>query len=79
MLAGYMGHITYIANKLLEASHGSDQVLHYLEACEPWQQYVEGTLKERNVVENVMQWACGRPNAAELNGGCQPMCLGRVR
>lgn len=61
-----MGHLTYIANKLLEASNGSSQVLQYLDACEPWQVYVEGTLKQRNVVENVMQWACGRPNAAEL-------------
>ena len=63
-----MGHITYISNKLLEAAAGSAQVASALEAYEPWHCYVDTTLRERNTVENVMQWACGRPNTSDLSG-----------
>ena len=34
---GYMGHITYIANKLLEAGMQSEQMRAYMDAHAGWQ------------------------------------------
>lgn len=58
--AGYMGHVTYIANKVIEAAPRLGLV-DELGANICWRAFCEGPLKERNDLENVDKWECGRP------------------
>lgn len=63
--AGYMGHITRIANKLLSVTEQYDSVLDLLSKDDRWQSWMEDTLRPRNDVENVGSWQCGRPGAMD--------------
>uniref|UniRef100_A0A7N0RDC2 SIT4 phosphatase-associated family protein n=1 Tax=Kalanchoe fedtschenkoi TaxID=63787 RepID=A0A7N0RDC2_KALFE len=62
---GNIGHITRIANKMahMESSHS------YIQSClkenGAWNEWKDTVLKERNAVENVYRWACGRPTALQ--------------
>eukprot|EP00891_Asterochloris_glomerata_P000136 jgi/Astpho2/136/e_gw1.00004.6.1_t len=52
-----------VANKLQEVVRLRPEVRSLLEGNEEWQQYAATALRERNEVENVNRWACGRPQA----------------
>eukprot|EP00894_Picocystis_sp_ML_P000363 jgi/Pico_ML_1/50880/g2010.t1 len=76
--AGYMGHITRIANKLLSVTEQYDSILDLLAKDDRWQSWMEGTLRPRNDVENVGSWQCGRPGGMDtgFDSGTFPPDLG---
>ncbi|KAH6810130.1 SIT4 phosphatase-associated family protein [Perilla frutescens var. frutescens] len=61
--AGYFGHLTRISNKLIQLGSGDNRVLKHLQENNEWSEWQATVLQERNVVENVYRWACGRPTA----------------
>ncbi|CAL9752851.1 unnamed protein product [Musa acuminata subsp. burmannicoides] len=58
---GNIGHITRICNKLVQLGSNNDHIRSYLQESEEWIDWQTNVLRERNVVENVHHWACGRP------------------
>ncbi|QHN95050.1 hypothetical protein HN51_042947 [Arachis hypogaea] len=60
---GNIGHITRVANKLIHLSHNRSNILSCLQENNEWNEWQAKVLQERNVVENVHRWACGRPTA----------------
>jgi len=64
---GYLGHISLLGNKVCELlEKGAGGVL--VEATEnngTWQDWVSIGLRDRNQVENLMSWQCGRPAQAD--------------
>lgn len=66
--AGYLGHVTQIANMLIETASMLPALNELLAGDESWQSFVQQVLSATNEVENVTQWACGRPVVAELGG-----------
>ncbi|CAA6662442.1 unnamed protein product [Spirodela intermedia] len=63
--SGNIGHITRIANKLVQLSSRNDQIQSYLQENDEWVDWQRNVLHERNAVENVYRWACGRPSAMQ--------------
>ncbi|KAG5248247.1 serine/threonine-protein phosphatase regulatory [Salix suchowensis] len=61
--AGNLGHITRISNKLVQLGNISSHIQTYLQENSEWMEWQATVLQERNVVENVYRWACGRPTA----------------
>ncbi|MED6155840.1 hypothetical protein PIB30_009048 [Stylosanthes scabra] len=61
--AGNIGHITRVANKLIHLSHSRSNILSRLQENNEWNEWQAKVLQERNAVENVHRWACGRPTA----------------
>ncbi|KAI3929048.1 hypothetical protein MKX01_029577 [Papaver californicum] len=61
--SGNLGHITRISNKLVELGNGNSQIQTYLKENGDWVNWQTTVLQERNTVENVYRWACGRPTA----------------
>ncbi|KAK1261120.1 hypothetical protein QJS04_geneDACA002427 [Acorus gramineus] len=61
--AGYVGHITRIANQLVQHGNEIDFIHAHLQEKVEWIDWQTNTLQERNTVENVYRWACGRPTA----------------
>ncbi|CAH9107290.1 unnamed protein product [Cuscuta europaea] len=62
---GNMGHITRLANKLIQLGNHSNNIQSYLQENSEWVDWRSDVLQKRNAVENVMQWACGRPTALQ--------------
>eukprot|EP00249_Psilotum_nudum_P017372 c26285_g1_i1 orf=661-3174(-) len=62
---GNIGHLTRIANKLTQAGNNNPEVQEHLQANSDWSEWQSSVLQIRNSVENVFQWACGRPTAAQ--------------
>ncbi|KAG9439127.1 hypothetical protein H6P81_019292 [Aristolochia fimbriata] len=62
---GNIGHLTRISNKLVQLGNNSSQVQQYLQDNSEWQECHSNVLVKRNAVENVYQWACGRPTALQ--------------
>ncbi|KAL2984156.1 hypothetical protein AAZX31_12G072800 [Glycine max] len=62
---GNIGHITRIINKLLHLSHNQSHILACLQENSEWNEWQATVLQQRNVVENVHRWACGRPTALQ--------------
>lgn len=60
---GNIGHITRIANKLVQMGNNNGHIHAYLQENTEWIDWHTSVLHERNNVENVYQWACGRPTA----------------
>ncbi|CAD7697618.1 unnamed protein product [Ostreobium quekettii] len=60
-LAGYIGHLTIMANHILEISRKADPIRGLLSLQAGWQTYQSETLSERNDREDVTKWGCGRP------------------
>ncbi|CAA7030967.1 unnamed protein product [Microthlaspi erraticum] len=60
---GNIGHISRIANKLVQLSSNSNQIKTLLEEHNEWGEWEANTLHDRNTVENVYRWVCGRPTA----------------
>ncbi|XP_050234281.1 uncharacterized protein LOC126682588 isoform X2 [Mercurialis annua] len=63
--AGNLGHIMRIANKLIQLGNDNSPVHKYLQENSEWKEWHTGILQERNAVENVYRWACGRPTALQ--------------
>ena len=66
--AGYMGHVTALANKMGEVGTRRAAVTEALRGSRAWATWLQRVLRPRNELENVMRWACGRPSAADLAG-----------
>ncbi|KAI5671085.1 hypothetical protein M9H77_11449 [Catharanthus roseus] len=62
---GNIGHITRIANKLVQLANSSSDIQAYLQENTEWMDWHTNILTKRNAVENVFQWACGRPTALQ--------------
>lgn len=61
--AGNLGHITRIANKLVQLRNSQSRIQAYLQENSEWNEWQTTVLQERNAAENVYRWACGRPTA----------------
>ncbi|KAL0723710.1 hypothetical protein Bca4012_038309 [Brassica carinata] len=62
---GYIGHITRISNKICQFSSSNDQLKGYLQENSEWNEWQGSVLQERNTVENVYRWGCGRPTTVQ--------------
>ncbi|CAN0898836.1 Serine/threonine-protein phosphatase 6 regulatory subunit 3 [Linum grandiflorum] len=62
-LLGNRGHITRICNKLCQLRNNNSCIHTYLQENSEWNDWQASVLQERNIVENVYRWACGRPTA----------------
>ncbi|XP_010520374.1 PREDICTED: serine/threonine-protein phosphatase 6 regulatory subunit 3 isoform X2 [Tarenaya hassleriana] len=58
---GNIGHITRIANKLAQLSRSNSQIKTFLQENNEWIEWETNVLQDRNAVENVYRWSCGRP------------------
>ncbi|CAI9770812.1 unnamed protein product [Fraxinus pennsylvanica] len=63
--AGYFGHLTRISNKLVQLCNNDKRIQQYLQENNEWNEWQTTILQERNMVENVYRWACGRPTALQ--------------
>ncbi|CAL8999539.1 unnamed protein product [Prunus brigantina] len=63
--AGNLGHITRISNKLIQLGNSQSRVKACLQEHSEWSEWQTTVLQERNAVENVYRWACGRPTALQ--------------
>ncbi|KAH6790165.1 SIT4 phosphatase-associated family protein [Perilla frutescens var. frutescens] len=62
---GNIGHLTRIANKLIQLGNNTSDVQTFLQENSEWVDWQTNVLLKRNAVENVFQWACGRPTALQ--------------
>ncbi|KFK43112.1 hypothetical protein AALP_AA1G081700, partial [Arabis alpina] len=62
---GYVGHITRISNKIGQLSNSNGQIKAYLQENSEWNEWQGSILQERNTVENVYRWGCGRPTTIQ--------------
>ncbi|XP_009787315.1 uncharacterized protein [Nicotiana sylvestris] len=60
---GNIGHITRISNKLAQLESNDNRIRAHLEKNMEWSDWHTNILQERNTIENVYRWACGRPTA----------------
>ncbi|XP_057463084.1 uncharacterized protein LOC130753136 isoform X2 [Actinidia eriantha] len=60
---GNIGHMTCISNKLVQMGDNNSDMQAYLQENSEWVDWHSNVLAKRNAVENVNQWACGRPTA----------------
>ncbi|CAA2956888.1 serine threonine- phosphatase 6 regulatory subunit 3 [Olea europaea subsp. europaea] len=58
---GNIGYMTRIANKLIQLGNNNSNVQTFLQQNSEWADWYSNVLLKRNAVENVFQWACGRP------------------
>ncbi|KAK9056006.1 hypothetical protein SSX86_027093 [Deinandra increscens subsp. villosa] len=65
---GNVGHMTRIANKLIEQGANNTYIESYLQGDSEWVEWHTGVLTKRNTLENVYQWACGRPTTLHDRG-----------
>ncbi|KAL7084999.1 hypothetical protein ACP275_14G255900 [Erythranthe tilingii] len=63
--AGYFGHLTRISNKLVQLRNTDNRIEKRLQENNEWNEWQKTLLQERNMVENVYRWACGRPTALQ--------------
>ncbi|KAL0740937.1 hypothetical protein Bca4012_082450 [Brassica carinata] len=62
---GYVGHITRLWNKLVQLSDSNSLIKASLQENSEWKEWQSSVLQERNTVENVYRWACGRPTTLQ--------------
>ncbi|XP_013614605.1 PREDICTED: serine/threonine-protein phosphatase 6 regulatory subunit 1 isoform X1 [Brassica oleracea var. oleracea] len=62
---GNIGHISRISNKLVQLSTNNNLIKTSLEEHNEWGEWEANTLHDRNAVENVYRWVCGRPTALQ--------------
>lgn len=60
---GSIGHLTRISNKLIQLGNSNSVIQQHLQGNNEWADWYMNILSNRNAVENVYQWACGRPTA----------------
>jgi serine/threonine-protein phosphatase 6 regulatory subunit 3 len=65
---GNGGHITRIANKLIQLANNNPIIQSHLQDNNNWVEWQKDVLGKRNAVENVYQWACGRPTSLQDRG-----------
>ncbi|XP_076899724.1 uncharacterized protein LOC143553664 isoform X2 [Bidens hawaiensis] len=65
---GNVGHMTRIANKLIEQGANNSYIQSYLQGDNEWVEWHTEVLTKRNTLENVYQWACGRPTTLHDRG-----------
>lgn len=65
---GFVGHITRIANKLIQLANSNNTIQSHLQQNSGWAEWHASILTKRNAVENVYQWACGRPTSMQDRG-----------
>ncbi|KAL0321397.1 UNVERIFIED_CONTAM: Serine/threonine-protein phosphatase 6 regulatory subunit [Sesamum radiatum] len=58
---GNIGHLTRMANKLIQMGNSNSEIQTFLEQNGDWADWQKNVLLKRNALENVFQWACGRP------------------
>lgn len=59
---GNLGHISRLGNKIVElAASGEGAIAEMCAGHEGWLDWVDAGLSERNAVENLTSWQCGRP------------------
>lgn len=58
---GNLGHLTRIANRLLQVAYSNTDIQAHLQANSKWVEWQREVLQSRNSIENVSQWSCGRP------------------
>ncbi|GMJ15447.1 hypothetical protein like AT1G07990 [Hibiscus trionum] len=63
--AGNIGHITRVSNKLVQLGRSNSSIQTYLQENSEWNEWQANVLQERNIVENVYRWACGRPTSLQ--------------
>ncbi|XP_076894155.1 uncharacterized protein LOC143546356 [Bidens hawaiensis] len=61
--AGNIGHVTRIANKITQLGNSDSCIQTHIQESSEWNEWQTTVLQERNIVENVYRWACGRPSA----------------
>ncbi|KAI8474021.1 MAG: SIT4 phosphatase-associated protein-domain-containing protein [Monoraphidium minutum] len=64
--AGYLGHVTQIANLVVAAAAQKQPVADALAGDAAWHAFVGGELQRRNEMEDVSHWECGRPASTEM-------------
>ncbi|XP_047325671.1 serine/threonine-protein phosphatase 6 regulatory subunit 3 [Impatiens glandulifera] len=62
---GNIGHITRIANKIVQLGCSNSNILEHLQKNSEWDEWHTNILSKRNAVENVHHWGCGRPNSVQ--------------
>ncbi|XP_076921871.1 uncharacterized protein LOC143583455 isoform X2 [Bidens hawaiensis] len=62
---GNIGHITRIANKIMQLGNDDTRIQTHIKENSEWNEWHTTALQERNVIENVHRWACGRPSALQ--------------
>ncbi|KAL3530565.1 hypothetical protein ACH5RR_009887, partial [Cinchona calisaya] len=62
---GFIGHLTRISNKLVQLANNDSSIQTRLQENTEWDEWQSTVLQDRNVVENVYRWACGRPTALQ--------------
>ncbi|KAG7963304.1 hypothetical protein I3843_09G111800 [Carya illinoinensis] len=62
---GNIGHLTHISNKLVQLGNSNSEIQTFLQENSEWSDWHTNVLSKRNAVENVYQWACGRPTALQ--------------
>lgn len=62
---GNIGHLSRIANKLLQAANTNDIIQTYLQDNVEWIDWHANFLVKRNVTENINSWTCGRPTSLQ--------------
>ncbi|CAN4120300.1 unnamed protein product [Withania somnifera] len=60
---GNIGHLTRISNKLIQLGNNYSCIRAHLEKNVEFSDWHTTVLQERNTLENVYRWACGRPTA----------------
>jgi len=57
--SGFMGHLTRIANRIVQLCNSSPALDALVAKNEAWGEWQGTGLKRRNALENVYQWSCG--------------------
>ncbi|KAL5222117.1 hypothetical protein ABZP36_026830 [Zizania latifolia] len=65
---GNVGHMTRIANKLIQLGNNNSTIQTHLQENSEWVEWQTDVLVKRNEVENVYHWACGRPTSLHDRG-----------
>ncbi|RLM93370.1 serine/threonine-protein phosphatase 6 regulatory subunit 3-like isoform X2 [Panicum miliaceum] len=65
---GNVGHMTRIANKLIQLGNSNSRIQAHLQENTEWVEWQTNVLVKRNEVENVYHWACGRPTSLHDRG-----------
>ncbi|AQK96293.1 SIT4 phosphatase-associated family protein [Zea mays] len=65
---GNVGHMTRIANKLIQLGNSNNTIQAHLQENNEWVEWQTNVLVKRNEVENVYHWACGRPASLHDRG-----------
>ncbi|GAB4840672.1 hypothetical protein Ancab_021439 [Ancistrocladus abbreviatus] len=62
---GNIGHISRMSNKIFHMGNTNGEIQAFLQENSEWVKWQSDVLAKRNIVENVYQWACGRPTALQ--------------